>query len=71
MSMLPFYNNIALMIILEKDVVMRTTKRIHKFSMYIVMEKYAWLQGSFSLGTNREWIIMFLFPKIDPQKNMV
>jgi hypothetical protein len=35
------------------------------------MEIYAWLQGSFSLGMNREWIIMFLFPKIDPQKNMV
>jgi hypothetical protein len=32
------------------------------------MEKYAWLQGFFSLGMNRESIIMFIFPKIDSQK---
>jgi hypothetical protein len=69
--MLPFYYNIALMIILENDVVMRTTKIIHKFSTYIIVDKYAWLQGSFSLGMNMEWIIMFIFPKIDSQKIMV
>jgi predicted amidohydrolase len=69
MSMLPFYYNIAL-IILENDVVMRTTERIHMFSTYIIMEKYAWLQGSFSLGMNRESLIMFIFPKIDSQKIM-
>jgi hypothetical protein len=50
MLMLPFYYNTALMIILENDVVMRTNKRIHKFSTYIIMEKYAWLQGSIYLG---------------------
>ncbi len=51
MLMLPFYYNTTLMIILENDVVMKTNKRLHKFSTHIIMEKIWLIARFFSLGT--------------------